>query len=128
MSKEKVIPIIDIPYNSINPRVIVTGDPYRAEKIATLCENVTVVSKAREYWTYNGTYKGVPVTIASNGCGAAGALLCFEGLILGGAKVMIRVGTGRIQGRRYAGHYGRSARGKGDGAGRAAVLPRRIQY
>ena len=37
---------------------------------------------------------GVPVTIASNGCGAAGALLCFEGLILGGAKVMIRVGTG----------------------------------
>lgn len=94
MSKEKVIPIIDIPYNSINPRVIVTGDPYRAEKIATLCENVTVVSKAREYWTYNGTYKGVPVTIASNGCGAAGALLCFEGLILGGAKVMIRVGTG----------------------------------
>ena len=94
MSKEKVIPIIDIPYNSINPRVIVTGDPYRAEKIATLCENVTVVSKTREYWTYNGTYKGVPVTIASNGCGAAGALLCFEGLILGGAKVMIRVGTG----------------------------------
>ena len=94
MSKEKVIPIIDIPYNSINPRVIVTGDPYRAEKIAALCENVTVVSKTREYWTYNGTYKGVPVTIASNGCGAAGALLCFEGLILGGAKVMIRVGTG----------------------------------
>ena len=94
MSKEKVIPIIDIPYNSINPRVIVTGDPYRAEKIAALCENATVVSKTREYWTYNGTYKGVPVTIASNGCGAAGALLCFEGLILGGAKVMIRVGTG----------------------------------
>lgn len=94
MSKEKVIPIIDIPYNSINPRVLVTGDPYRAEKIASLCEDVTIVSKTREYWTYNGTYKGVPVTIASNGCGAAGALLCFEGLILGGAKVMIRVGTG----------------------------------
>ena len=48
MSKEKVIPIIDIPYNSINPRVIVTGDPYRAEKIAALCENATVVSKTRE--------------------------------------------------------------------------------
>ena len=94
MSKEKVIPIIDIPYNSINPRVIVTGDPYRAEKIAALCGNVTVVSKTREYWTYNGTYKGVPVTIASNGCGAAGALLCFEGLILGGAKVMM-VASGR---------------------------------
>ena len=94
MSKEKLIPIIDIPYNSIAPRVIVTGDPYRAEKISELLEDVTVLGKTREYWFFNGTYKGVPVTIASNGCGAAGALLCFEGLILAGAKVMLRVGTG----------------------------------
>ena len=94
MSKEKLIPIIDIPYNSIAPRVIVTGDPYRAEKISELLEDVTVLGKTREYWFFNGTYKGVPVTIASNGCGAAGAPLCFEGLILAGAKVMLRVGTG----------------------------------
>lgn len=94
MEKEKVIPIIDIPYDSVNPRVIVTGDPFRAEKITELCTDVKVLSKTREYWIYNANYKGVPVTIASNGVGAAGALLCFEGLILAGAKVMLRVGTG----------------------------------
>lgn len=94
MEKEKIIPIIDIPYNSVNPRVIVTGDPFRAEKMTELCTDVQILSKSREYWIYNAKYKGVPVTIASNGVGAAGALLCFEGLILGGAKVMLRVGTG----------------------------------
>ena len=88
-----LIPIIEIPYNSISPRVIVCGDPFRAEKIAQLLDNVTCVAKVREYWTYNGTYKGVPVTVSSHGVGAAGAHVSFEGLILGGAKVMIRVGT-----------------------------------
>lgn len=93
MSKEKVVPIIEIPYHVIAPRVIVCGDPARAEKIASRLEDMTVVSKTREYWTYNGKYKGVPVTVSSHGVGAAGAHVSFEGLILGGAKVMIRVGT-----------------------------------
>jgi len=90
---EKLVPIIDIPYDKINPRVIVCGDPKRAEKIAGRLDNVEVVAKSREYWTFNGTYKGVPVTVSSHGVGAAGAHVSFEGLILGGAKVMIRVGT-----------------------------------
>lgn len=90
---EKLIPIIDIPYNKIAPRVIVCGDPKRAERIAGRLENTEVVAKSREYWTFNGTYKGVPVTVSSHGVGASGAHVSFEGLILGGAKVMIRVGT-----------------------------------
>lgn len=90
---EKIIPIIDIPYNTIAPRVLVCGDPNRAEKIASRLEDVQVVGKAREFWTFNGRYKGVPVTVSSHGVGAAGAHVSFEGLILGGAKVMIRVGT-----------------------------------
>ena len=93
MSTEKVIPIIEIPYGVIAPRVIVCGDPARAEKIASRLDNMTVVAKTREYWTFNGSYKGVPVTVSSHGVGAAGAHVSFEGLILGGAKVMIRVGT-----------------------------------
>ena len=30
---EKIVPIIDIPYNKIAERVIACGDPARAEKI-----------------------------------------------------------------------------------------------
>ncbi len=90
---QKVVPIIDIPYNKIHPRVLTCGDPKRAEKIASRLDNIEVVSKSREYWTYNGTYKGVPVTVSSHGVGGGGASVSFEGLILGGAKVIIRVGT-----------------------------------
>jgi len=90
---EKVIPIIDIPYHSISPRVLVCGDPKRAEMISERLELVEVVAKAREYWTFNGSYKNVPVTVASHGVGGGGASIAFEGLIIGGAKVMIRVGT-----------------------------------
>ena len=90
---EKIVPIIDIPYNKIARRVIACGDPARAEKISKRLENVEVVAKSREYWTFNGTYKGVPVTVSSHGVGGNGASVSFEGLILGGAKVIIRVGT-----------------------------------
>lgn len=90
---EKIIPIIDIPYNKISKRVITCGDPKRAEKIASKLENVEIIAKSREYWTFNGTYKGELVTISSHGVGGNGASISFEGLILGGAKVIIRVGT-----------------------------------
>lgn len=90
---EKIVPIIDIPYGKIAPRVLVCGDPNRAEKIASRLDNMEVVAKSREYWTFNGTYKGVPVTVSSHGVGGGGAAVSFEGLILGGAKVLIRVGT-----------------------------------
>lgn len=88
-----VIPIIDLPYDTIAPRVLVCGDPYRAEAMAKRLDDAEEISRTREYWTFNGTYKGVPVTVSSHGVGAAGAHVSFEGLILGGAKVMIRVGT-----------------------------------
>lgn len=90
---EKLVPIIDIPYNKIHPRVLTCGDPKRAEKIASRLDGMEVVSKTREYWTYNGTYKGVPITVSSHGVGGGGASVSFEGLILGGAKAIIRVGT-----------------------------------
>lgn len=92
-TEEKLIPIIDVPYGEIAPRVLVCGDPKRAEKIAERLDNVKVVSKSREYWTYTGEYKGVPVSVQSHGVGGNGASISFEGLILGGAKVIIRVGT-----------------------------------
>lgn len=90
---EKLVPIIDVPYNKIAERVLVCGDPYRAKAIAERLDNVELVAQVREYWTYNATYKGVPVTISSHGVGGGGASVSFEGLILAGAKCMIRFGT-----------------------------------
>lgn len=90
---EKIIPIIDIPYHKIAERVVVCGDPARAERISKRLEQVETVAKSREYWTFNGLYQGVPVTVSSHGVGGNGASVSFEGLILGGAKVIIRVGT-----------------------------------
>ncbi len=91
---KKVVPVIDIPYDSVHPHTIVVGDPDRVMKVLELCEKPEEVGKSREFWVYNAIYKGVPVTIASNGVGAGGAIMCFEGLIMAGSKVMIRVGTG----------------------------------
>lgn len=90
---EKIIPIIDIPYHKIAERVIVCGDPARAKRISGKLTQVEVVARSREYWTFNGFYQGVPVTVSSHGVGGNGASVSFEGLILGGAKVIIRVGT-----------------------------------
>jgi uridine phosphorylase len=88
----KLVPIIDIPYE-IPPRVLVCGDPVRAERIANRLDAVQVVAKSREYWTFSGTYRGIPVAVSSHGVGAAGAHVSFEGLILAGAQIIIRVGT-----------------------------------
>lgn len=93
MSKDAVLPCIAVRPGEINPRVITCGDPARAEKIAGMLSDVKCMAKNREYWTYNGLYNGVPVTVTSHGVGAGGASIGFESLVRAGAKVIIRVGT-----------------------------------
>jgi len=93
MSKEVILPGIRLKLGDVTPRVLVCGDPYRAEKIANTLDNMKCLAKGREYWTYTGNYKGTPITVSSHGVGASGAMLSFVGLIKGGAKVIIRIGT-----------------------------------
>jgi uridine phosphorylase len=93
MSNENVLPGIRLKVGDITPRVLVCGDPYRAEMIANTLDNMKCLAKGREYWTYYGEYKGEPITVSSHGIGASGAMLSFISLIKGGAKVIIRVGT-----------------------------------
>lgn len=93
MSEENLLPGIRLKVGDITPRVLVCGDPYRAEKIADMLENMTCLAKGREYWTYRGDWKGETITVSSHGIGASGAMLSFISLIKGGAKVIIRVGT-----------------------------------
>lgn len=91
--KKMVYPCIHVGDGEIAPRVLTCGDPARAEKISQKLENTRCLAKNREYWTYLGTHKGVPVTVTSHGVGAGGAAIAFESLWRAGAKAIIRVGT-----------------------------------
>lgn len=91
--KKEVLPCIAVCAGDINPRVLTCGDPARAEKISKRLEHVKCLAKNREYHTYSGSYKGVPVTVTSHGVGEGGAVIGFESLCRAGARVIIRVGT-----------------------------------
>jgi uridine phosphorylase len=98
LSADSELPLLRTRVSELAERALVVGDPARAALIADRLEGVRQLSANREYHVYGGTYKGVPVTIASHGVGAAGAGVCFEELARGGVTRMIRSGTaGGIQ-------------------------------
>jgi uridine phosphorylase len=90
---QKKLPITGLPVGGVSPNVLVCGDPDRATKIAAVLDDATIVADQREYRSYNGFYRGTPVTVCSHGIGAPGAGIAFEELILAGARHIIRVGT-----------------------------------
>jgi len=73
--------------------VLFPGDPARAERIADWLDGAERVAANREYHSYRGTYRGVPVGVTSAGVGAAGAAIAYEEAIRAGVKTLIRVGT-----------------------------------
>lgn len=87
------LPITGLPVGKISEAVLVCGDPERAQQIASYLSDVKVIKQQREYHSYIGHHKGVPVTICSHGVGAPGAAIAFEELIAAGGKRIIRVGT-----------------------------------
>jgi uridine phosphorylase len=88
------LPITGLPRGEVSPRVIVCGDPARADRIAERLDTPSLVlSHKREYRALRGTYKGEVITICSHGIGAPGAAIAFEELIAAGARSIIRVGT-----------------------------------
>ena len=87
------LPITNLPVGRVHARVIVCGDPARADRIAERLDDATLLSSKREYRAHNGTYRGVPITVCSHGIGAPGAAIAFEELIVAGARTLIRVGT-----------------------------------
>ena len=72
---------------------LVVGDPERAGQAAGLLTNAKEVGCFREYRTFTGEFAAKRVTISSHGVGGAGASVCFEELIQGGVKTIIRAGT-----------------------------------
>jgi uridine phosphorylase len=85
--------ILQVNSEDLSPFAIVCGDPFRAEAIARKLDNVRELAFSREYRTFVGETSGVAITVVSHGVGSPGAAVCFEELIKGGVKTLIRVGT-----------------------------------
>ncbi|RLG43377.1 MAG: nucleoside phosphorylase [Thermoproteota archaeon] len=78
--------------------VLLPGDPKRAEKIAKFFDDYKLVAEYRQYVTFSGSYKGIPVSVTSTGIGCPAAAIAVEELAKIGAECFIRVGTtGAIQ-------------------------------
>ena len=77
----------------VAPYVLLPGDPGRVPKIASYMDEAELVAENREYVTYTGTYRGVPVSATSTGIGGPSTAIAVEELLRVGAEVLIRVGT-----------------------------------
>ncbi|MFW9920144.1 MAG: nucleoside phosphorylase [Candidatus Thorarchaeota archaeon] len=85
---------IDIAPGEIPPLILLPGDPDRARLIAeNFFENSEEIAHKREYWSFKGTYKGVPVAVCSTGIGCPSAAIALEELIRVGGHTFVRVGT-----------------------------------
>lgn len=78
--------------------LLVPGDPDRVPKIATSWDSAKEVSNNREFRSFTGTYKRVPVSALSSGIGPACMAIAVNEASNIGVKTFIRVGsTGAIQ-------------------------------
>ena len=80
--------------DEVAPSVLVPGDPARAARIASeWLDDGKLVMAQREFHTYTGTYRGVPVSVVSTGIGGPGAAMVVQDLASLGCRNAIRVGT-----------------------------------
>ncbi len=77
----------------VAPYVLMPGDPGRADYISSFFEDCTLIAKNREFTTYTGKYKGVPISVTSSGIGCPSAAIALEELAKCGAETFVRVGT-----------------------------------
>lgn len=79
--------------DSVSKYVIFSGDPWRVEMLSKNLDNPKHVAFAREFNTYTGSYKGVPITVTSTGIGAPSAAIAMEEMYNCGMEVAVRMGT-----------------------------------
>lgn len=77
--------------------VLLPGDPFRTDIIASHFDNPVLVAHNREHKTWTGYLNGVKVSVTSTGMGCPSASIAVEELIHCGADTFIRIGTcGRV--------------------------------
>lgn len=78
--------------------LLVPGDPERVPKIASFWNSAKEVSCHREFRSFTGKYKGVPISALSSGIGPACMAIVINEASRIGVHTFIRVGsTGAIQ-------------------------------
>ncbi|GAQ57105.1 nucleoside phosphorylase [Streptomyces acidiscabies] len=90
---QDLLPITRIPRTGLPVHAVVVGDPARAAAVAGLLDGAAEVSYHREYRVFSGSWKGLPVVVASHGVGAPGANLLFQELADAGVRTILRFGT-----------------------------------
>ena len=81
----------------IGKYVLLPGDPFRTDLIASYFDDAKLVAHNREHKTWTGYLDGVKVSVTSTGMGCPSTAICVEELIAAGADTFIRVGTaGRV--------------------------------
>lgn len=75
------------------PYVLLPGDPGRVAQVTSIWDDARKVAENREYVTYTGTYKNVPITCTSTGIGGPSTAIAMEELVRVGARTFIRIGT-----------------------------------
>ncbi len=78
---------------TVSDYVLFSGDPWRVEVIKQYLEDCRQVAFLREFNTYTGVYRGVPITVTSTGIGAPSAAIAMEEMYECGMKVAVRMGT-----------------------------------
>ncbi|MEM2676022.1 MAG: nucleoside phosphorylase [Candidatus Bathyarchaeia archaeon] len=78
--------------------LLVPGDPDRVPKIAKFWDSAREISCHREFRSFTGTYKGVPISAISSGIGPACMAIVVNEASAIGVHTFIRVGSsGAIQ-------------------------------
>jgi uridine phosphorylase len=85
---------LDCAPGELAPYILTCGDPDRAQKIARLLDRIDMRRKNREFLTYTGSYKNIPVSLMSPGIGApATAIAIVEAANCVNPVTFIRLGT-----------------------------------
>ena len=84
---------VNLAKGEVGRYAIIPGDPDRCELIAAHLDNPRLVTRKREFTTWEGTLEGEKVTVTSTGIGGPSTAICVEELHKCGADTFIRVGT-----------------------------------
>ena len=91
---------VELSPGDVAPSVLLPGDPGRVEVVASLWDEARQVASNREYVTFTGTYRGVPISCTSTGIGSPSTAIALEELARVGADTFVRIGTcGSLQDR-----------------------------
>ena len=78
--------------------LLLPGDPDRVDRIVSFWDSASEVSSRREFHSFTGKYKGVPISVLSTGIGPACMAIAVNEAVNVGVHNFIRVGTtGAIQ-------------------------------